>query len=163
MKIGNLVVVACLCGLACANAAEKLTIEQIRQLMAATDAAASRRDTAAIGACLSRTFARNVDLSDTQPGYSFTVDREHYLSMIDAGWKKLDDYEYKRDDTSISVAEDGLSAQSRSTITEETRTGGRRSVARTREYAEYAIEDGKPVITSIESFDLVVGPGDTSM
>ncbi len=164
MKFRYFVATGCFLVLSCARAAETITVEQIRQLMAATDTAAMTRDTAAIGAHLSPTFAESIDVSNEHWTYTFTLDRDGYLSMIEEGWKKLDDYKYKREDTTINVAADGLSAESRSTITEETRTGDRRSVSRIREYAEYAVENGKPVITTIESFDLVPGPvapGDT--
>lgn len=158
MKFKHLAALICMLAPLCAGAAEKLTVEQIRALMAATDDAARKRDTAGIGLYLGSSFAKTVDVTDDHWAYTFNIDKNAYLGMIEEGWKSLDEYRYAREDTSILVAPDGQSAESRSTITEHLLAGGRHQISRTREYAQYGLEQGKPVITGIESFDLAPTP-----
>jgi hypothetical protein len=140
------------------HAAETITVKQVEQLLQETDRAAQTRDAAGIGRHLSSSFAKNIDVPDKNWLYRFTLGRDEYLERIAKAWETLDDYTYQRDDTTIAIGPGGLSAESRSTITEETTANGERTVSRVREYAKYALEDGRPVITAIESFDLVPDP-----
>ena len=65
---------------------------------------------------------------------------------------------YQRDNTVIQLMSDGLSGQSHSTITETLSLDGKIMVSKFREYALYAMENGKAVITQISGHTLL---GDT--
>ena len=76
-----------------------------------------------------------------------------------AGWEDIEEYDYQRTGTVIHIMPDGLSGHSYSTITETVSRDGERMISKFREYARYALEDGKPVITQISGHTLV---GDTT-
>jgi len=144
----------------CALAGERITTEQIQQVIDATDAAAMRRDTEAIGSHLSEGFAKNIDLPVPEQGWNASVklDKQQYLDLIEQGWQNMEQYSYRRENTVINIAADGLSGESSSTVTETVVIGGETRVSKVREYAHYALENGRPVITSIGGHTLV---GDT--
>ena len=141
-----------------ALAADPITVEQIQEVIAAADAAALRRDTQGIGSYLSEHFEKSVEVSFRGRTAALKLDKRGYLDLIDKGWKDMEDYSYRRQDTVINIAADGRSGESSSTITETVVIAGETRVSKVREYAQYALEDGKPVITSIGGHTLV---GDT--
>lgn len=141
-----------------AQAADTITREHIQQVIDVTDAAARNRDTAGIGEHLSATFEKIVVFPHDKWMAKVRLDKEQYLELIDAGWPTIEDYEYRRDSTRIHVMPDGLSGHSYSTITETLSLDGTRRVSKFREYAIYALENGRPVITQISGHTLV---GDT--
>lgn len=143
-----------------ALAGERISVEQIRGVIEATDAAAMRRDTQAIGAHLSEQFAKQIDIPFPEKGWNAAVklDKQQYLDMIEQGWENMQDYSYRREDTVIHIAADGRSGESNSTITETVVIDGETRVSKVREYAHYALENGRPVITTIGGHTLV---GDT--
>lgn len=139
--------------------AQEMTVEQIREVIEATDAAARARDTQGIGRHLSKNFEKQIEVPDGQWLATAKIDKEKYLALIDRGWKSLDKYSYWREDTVIHIAADGLTGESASTITETSVIDGEKSVSKVREYARYAFENGRPVITHIQGHTLV---GDTT-
>jgi len=141
-----------------ALAADPITVEQIQQVITAADAAALRRDTQGIGTCLSERFEKTVSVPFPGGTAAMKLDKREYLDLIDKGWTGMEAYSYRREDTVINIASDGLSGESSSTITETVVIDGETRVSKVREYAQYALEDGKPVITSIGGHTLV---GDT--
>jgi hypothetical protein len=141
-----------------ALAAGPMTVAQIQQVMDATDAAAMRRDTQGIGSHLSERFEKTVTFPYQGGTAATKLDKREYLNLIDKGWAAMEAYSYRREDTVINVAADGRSGESNSTITETLVIDGETRVSKVREYAQYALEDGKPVITSIGGHTLV---GDT--
>ena len=141
-----------------ALAAGPMTVEQIQQVMDAADAAAVRRDTQGIGSHLSERFEKTVAVPYQGGTAATKLDKREYLDLIDKGWAAMEAYSYQREDTVINVAADGRSGESSSTIIETLVIDGETRVSKVREYAQYALEDGKPVITSIGGHTLV---GDT--
>jgi hypothetical protein len=141
-----------------ALAAGPMTVEQIQQVIDAADAAAIRRDTQGIGEYLSERFEKTVEIPYRGGTAATTLDKHQYLDLIDKGWADMEAYSYRREDTVINVATDGRSGESSSTITETVVIGGETRVSKVREYARYALENGKPVITAIDGHTLV---GDT--
>jgi len=143
-----------------ALAEQRISVEQIQQVIEATDAAAMRRDTRAIGAHLSENFAKQVDIPIPERGWngSVTLDKQQYLDLIEQSWQNLEQYSYRRENTVINIAADGRSGESSSTITETVVIAGESRVSKVREYAQYALENGRAVITSIGGHTLV---GDT--
>ena len=141
-----------------ALAADPMTVEQIQQVIDAADAAAMRRDTQGIGSHLSERFEKTVEIPYRGGTAAMKLDKREYLDLIDKGWADMETYSYQREDTVINVAADGRSGESSSTITETVVINGESRVSKVREYAQYALEDGKPVITSIGGHTLV---GDT--
>ena len=141
-----------------ALAAGPMTVEQIQQVMDAADAAAMRRDTQGIGSHLSEHFEKTVEIPYRGGTAAMKLDKREYLDLIDKGWADLEAYSYQRKDTVIKLAADGRSGESSSTIIETVVIDGETRVSKVREYAQYALEDGKPVITSIGGHTLV---GDT--
>ncbi|HHH43727.1 MAG TPA: hypothetical protein ENK49_06285 [Gammaproteobacteria bacterium] len=137
----------------------RITAEQVREVIAATDRAADRRDTDAIGAYLGKAFMKYVDVPGAALPVTARVDREQYLDMIRKGWVELEDYSYQRKDVVVHVAPDGASAESNSTIVETITRDGQKMVSKVREYARYRIEGGRPVIVRLETQTLV---GDTT-
>ncbi len=140
-------------------AADKITRQQIQQVMDASDQAARNRDAQGIGAYLGTKFYKYIDLPEEKTPLAVALAKKQYLEQIDKGWKKLDSYDYERKDVVINVATDGKSAESFSTVIETFSTDGRKMVSKVREYATYELEDGRPVIVQIESQTLV---GDTT-
>lgn len=142
-----------------ALADDALTVEHIQGVIDATDAAAMQRDTQAIGRHLSSDFEKKVELPYQGRQASITLNKEEYLELIDQGWEQLQEYSYRREDTVIHIASDGLSGESSSTLTEHMVVNSKPSVSKVREYTHYSLEDGKALITRVESHELV---GDTT-
>ena len=141
-----------------AIAEEQMTAEQIRQVIAVTDAAAKNRDAETIGKYLSERFAKNIEVPVNRVVATVRLNKQQYLDMIESGWEKLESYDYRREDLNISIAADGRSGESRSSIAETVVMDGREMVSKVREYARYELEQGRVVITTIEGITLV---GDT--
>ena len=141
-----------------ALAAGPMTVEQIQQVIDAADAAAMRRDTRGIGSYLSEHFQKTVEVPYMGGTAATKLDKRGYLDLIDKGWADIEAYSYRREDTVINVAADGRSGESSSTITETVVIDAETRVSKVREYAQYALENGKPVITAIGGHPLV---GDT--
>jgi hypothetical protein len=149
---------AALCA-AQALAGETITVEQVRQVMAATDLAAEQHDTRGVAACLGRHFYKYVDVSSGTQQATARIGREQYLDFIEEGWARVRDYTYQRKDVVVNVVPDGSMAQSFSTVIETFSVDGRNMKSKVREYARYALEDGRPVIVHIDNQTLV---GDTT-
>jgi hypothetical protein len=142
-----------------ASAAEKITIEQIQQVISATDAAARERNTPGIEKYLGENFEKKLEMRHGKWLATIKVRKDQYLAMIDEGWEDIDEYDYQRDNTVIYIAADGLSGESYSTITETVVNDGESMVSKVREHARYTLEEGTPVITHISGHTLV---GDTT-
>jgi hypothetical protein len=142
-----------------AFAADKITIEQIQQVISATDAAARERNTPGIEKYLGKDFEKKLDMRHGKWMASIKIRRDQYLAMIDEGWEDIDEYDYQRENTVIYIAADGSSGESYSTITETVVNDDGSMVSKVREYARYELEDGIPVITHISGHTLV---GDTT-
>lgn len=142
-----------------AQAADRITAEQIQQVIDATDAAAMNCDTAGIGLYLGDAFERIIEFTHAKWLAKVRVDKQKYLELIDEGWVNHGEYDYQRDDTQIHIMPDGLSGQSYSTITEHVVIDGERITSRFREYATYELENGRPVITRVSGHTLL---GDTT-
>jgi hypothetical protein len=142
-----------------AGADPAITRDSVLALIEAVDAAAVDRDTGGIGRCLSEDFRKAIDIPDDEVRATVQIGNQAYLDMIARGWRTIDDYSYRRSDLVISIAADGLSAASFSTVTERLVVDGREALSRVREYARYRLENGRPLITTIESHTLV---GDTT-
>jgi len=142
-----------------ALATERITVEQIEEVISVTDAAAKARDTPGIARYLGKHFEKKIDMRHGKWMASIKVRRDQYLAMIDEGWESIDEYNYQRENTVIYIAADGLSGESYSTITETVVSNDEKMTSRFREYARYALENGMPVITHISGHTLV---GDTT-
>jgi len=142
-----------------ALATERITVEQIEEVISVTDAAAKARDTPGIARYLGKHFEKKIDMRHGKWMASIKVRRDQYLAMIDEGWESIDEYNYQRENTVIYIATDGLSGESYSTITETVVSDDEKMTSRFREYARYALENGMPVITHISGHTLV---GDTT-
>jgi len=142
-----------------AQAAERITGEQIQQVINATDAAAMNRDTAGIAAYLSDSFEKTIEFPYKKWMAKVRLDKDDYLVLIDEGWANAGEYDYQRDDTEIHIMPDGLSGLSHSTVTENMVLDGEKMTSRFREYATYALENGRPVITRVSGHTLL---GDTT-
>ena len=140
------------------HAAERITDEQIQQVIDATDVASMNRDAAGIGTYLAESFKKIVEFPYKKWMAKVTVRKDQYLEIIDEGWASGGNYYYQREDTVIHIMPDGSSGQSYSTITETLSLRGTRMISKYREHALYALEDGKPVITQISGHTLL---GDT--
>jgi len=141
------------------HAADRITAEQIQQVIDITDAAAMNRDTAGIAAHLGKSFEKTIEFPYDKWMAKVKINKQEYLTLIDDGWKTIEKYDYARDDTEIHVMPDGLSGQSYSTLTEHVVQDGKEMISKFREYATYELEDGRPVITQISGHTLV---GDTT-
>lgn len=142
------------------QAADRMTEEQIRQVILATDAAAINRDAAAIGPYLGDSFEKVIEFIYKKKWLAkVRVDKDKYLKLIDEGWTGIGEYDYQRIDTVIHVMPDGLSGESHSTITENFVQDGEAMTSKFRESATYTLENGRPVITQISGHTLV---GDTT-
>jgi hypothetical protein len=141
-----------------AQAADKITREDIQQVIEATDAAARNHDTAVIGEYLGTSFEKIIEFPHDKWMAKVRLDKQKYLELIEEGWPTIEDYAYQRDSTRVHVMPDGQSGHSYSTITETLSLDGTRRVSKFREYAVYAMENGRPVITQISGHTLV---GDT--
>jgi hypothetical protein len=142
-----------------ALAADRITEEQIQEVISATDAAALNRDAAAIALYLGDAFEKIIEFAHKQWMAKVRLDKDKYLALIDEGWAGIGDYDYQRDDTEIHISSDGLSGLSYSTVTENMVQDGVRMTSRFREHATYALENGRPVITQISGHTLL---GDTT-
>ena len=142
-----------------AHAADTITVEQIQQVISATDAAARERNTPGIGKYLGKNFEKKLEMRHGKWMASIKIRKDQYLALIDEGWEDIDDYDYRRDNTVIYIAADGLSGESYSTITETVVTNGESMISKVREHARYTLEEGTPVITHISGHTLV---GDTT-
>ena len=141
------------------QAADRITAEQIQQVIDTTDAAAMNRDTAGIGAYLGDDFEKIIEFPHDKWMAKVRINKEEYLALIDAGWTTIEEYDYQRADTEIHVMPDGLSGLSYSTVTENLVQDGKQMTSKFREYATYELEDGRPVITKVSGHTLV---GDTT-
>jgi hypothetical protein len=140
-------------------AAGKITAAQIREVMAAADLASQQRDTKAIGACLGEKFFKYIDVPMDKLPATVRIDKDQYLGLIERGWDRIDNYAYQRKDVVVNVAPDGLSGESSSTVIETFTVDGAETVSKVREYARYELEDGRPVIVTVQTQTLV---GDTT-
>ncbi len=138
---------------------DKITADDVRQVITATDLASEHHDSDEIGRYLGKSFFKYVDVPGSSPPVTARVDRTQYLEMIRKGWKTLEDYSYQRKDVVINVAPDEASAESNSTVVETISMNGQKMVSKVREYARYKMEDGRAVIVRIETQTLV---GDTT-
>ena len=141
------------------HAADRITAEQIQQVMDITDAAAMNRDTSGIGAHLGSSFEKTIEFPYDKWMAKVKINKQEYLTLIDDGWKTIEKYYYQRADTEIHIMPDGLSGLSYSTLTEHAVQDGKEMISKFREYATYELEDGRPVITKINGHTLV---GDTT-
>jgi len=142
-----------------AQAAERITREQIQQVMDAADVASMNRDAAGIGEYLSDSFLKIVEFRYKKWMARVKVPKDKYLEIIDEGWAHVGSYYYQREDTEIHIALDGLSGMSHSTITEQMVQDGEQITSKFREYATYELENGRPVITHVTGHTLL---GDTT-
>jgi hypothetical protein len=83
------------------------------------------------------------------------INKQQYLKIIDEGWEKTSQYQYERKDVVITLSPEGDSGESFSTVVETFVIDGREMVSKIREYAHYALEDGRPVIVNIDTQTLV--------
>ena len=141
------------------QAADRITREQIQQVIDATDAAAKARDTEGIGSYLSESFEKIIEFPHDKWMARVKLDKTQYLVLIDEGWTTAEAYDYQRGHTVIYLMPDGLNGQSYSTVTENVIQDGEKMTSRYREYALYTIENGRAVITQISGHTLV---GDTT-
>jgi hypothetical protein len=141
------------------QAADRITSEQIQQVINATDAAAMNRDAAGISEYLSDSFKKILEFRYKKWMAKVTVRKDQYLELIDEGWERSGVYDYQRDDTKIHIMPDGLSGLSYSTITEHLVQDGEEMISKFREYATYELENGSPVITQVSGHTLL---GDTT-
>jgi len=136
-------------------AAGKITAAQIREVMTAADMASQQRDTLGIGACLAEKFFKYVDVPTDKLPATVRIDKDQYLGMIERGWNRIQNYAYQRKDVVVNVAPDGLSGESFSTVIETFTVDGKDTVSKVREYAHYELEDGRPVIITVQTQTLV--------
>jgi hypothetical protein len=140
-------------------AADRITAEQIQQVIDKTDAASMNRDTVGIGAYLGASFEKILEFPHDKWMAKVRINKDEYLALIDAGWTTIEKYDYERSDTEIHVMPDGLSGLSYSTVTENLVQDGKQMTSKFREYATYELEGGSPVITQVSGHTLV---GDTT-
>ena len=138
---------------------QKMTADMVRQVIEATDVAATQRDTQAIGVHLGSDFFKYIDLPYDDVPLAVELNREQYLEHIDQGWGKLEAYQYVREGVVINIGRDGRSAESFSTITETFKIDDQEMVSKVREYASFVFENGQPVIVRVEG---IVLTGDTT-
>jgi len=138
---------------------QKMTADMVRQVIEATDVAATQRDTQAIGVHLGSDFFKYIDLPYDDMPLAVELNREQYLEHIDQGWGKLEAYQYVREGVVINIGRDGRSAESFSTITETFKIDDQEMVSKVREYASFVFENGQPVIVRVEG---IVLTGDTT-
>jgi len=141
------------------HAADRITQEQIQQVIDTTDAAAMNHDTAGIGAYLGATFEKIIEFPHDKWMAKVKINKQEYLALIDAGWTTIEKYDYVRSNTEIHVMPDGQSGLSYSTVTEHMVQDGKEMTSKFREYATYELENGRPVITQVSGHTLV---GDTT-
>ncbi len=137
----------------------KITSDKILQVMDASDTAALERDAAAISIYLSDTFERLIEFPHKGLMAKVRLKKMEYLQMIDEGWAGIDAYDYQRDNVEVHIMPDGITGRSHSTVTENITVDGIRMTSRFREYATYAMENGRPVIIEVSGHTLL---GDTT-
>jgi hypothetical protein len=137
----------------------KITKDKILQVMDASDAAALERDAAAISIYLSDRFERRIEFPHKGLMAKVRLKKMEYLQMIDEGWAGIDEYNYQRDNVEIHIMPDGITGRSHSTVTENITVDGIRMTSRFREYATYAMENGRAVIIEVGGHTLL---GDTT-
>jgi len=142
-----------------AQAADRITEEQIQKVISATDAAALNRDAAGIGTYLGESFVKIIEFTHKQWMAKVKLDKDKYLKLISEGWADIGKYDYQRDDIKIHIMPDGLSGTSYSTVTEHMVQGGEKMTSRFRETATYELENGRAVITQVSGHTLL---GDTT-
>jgi hypothetical protein len=142
-----------------AQAEERISAGQIRQVIEATDAASMHRDAAGIGAYLGEDFEKVIEFQYKKWMAKVRLHKDQYLELIDAGWADIEAYDYQREDTVIHLQPDGRSGLSYSTVTEHIVQNGEPMTSRFRESATYALENGRLVITRVEGHTLI---GDTT-
>ena len=142
-----------------AQAADRITDEQIQQVINVTDAAAMNRDVAGIGEYLSDSFEKTIEFVYKKWMAKVRLHKDEYLELIDEGWVNFGEYDYQREDTEIYIMPDGLSGLSHSTVTENMVQDGEKITSKFREYATYELENGRPVITRVSGHTLL---GDTT-
>ena len=140
-------------------AADRISKEDIRQVIHATDTAALNRDATAIGMHLSKSFSRVIEFPVENLMAKVKLNKDKYLELIRDGWVDINDYDYRREDVRIHIMPDGKSGASYSTVTEHMVIDGEEMISRFREYATYEMEDGRPVITLVTGHTLL---GDTT-
>jgi len=141
------------------QAADRITREQIQQVIRDADAAAVERDAAAIGVYLSHSFEKIVEFEHKEWMTKVRINKDEYLAMIDAGWAGIGDYNYQRDNIKIHLMPNGQGGLSYSTITEHMFLDGMEMTSRIREFATYGLENSRLVITEVSSHPLL---GDTT-
>ena len=140
-------------------AADRMTADHIRAVMAAADRASVKQDVQAIGACLATDFFKYIDIpSDKRPATA-RINKDQYLGLIRRGWQQICDYTYERRDIVVNVSPDGQTGESFSTVIEHFTADGKHMMSKVREDAQYKLEDGKPVISTVQNQTLV---GDTT-
>jgi hypothetical protein len=142
-----------------AHAADQITLEQIKQVISATDTAAMEHNTAAIGTYLGISFERTIEFPHEDQMAKVRLNKIEYLQLVDEGWSRISYYDHQRDNLKIHIMPDGLSGKSHSTITEDIVIDGVKMNSRFREYAIYQLESGRPVITQVSGHTLL---GDTT-
>jgi hypothetical protein len=138
---------------------QTMTVEQIRQVMADSDRASENRDTQGIGRYLASDFYKYIDVEENSAPVTVRIGKQQYLQFIEEGWHAISAYSYKRADVVVNLAADELSGESFSTVIETLTTNGQDLISKVREYASYKLEDGRPVIATIQTYTLV---GDTT-
>ena len=138
---------------------QKMTADMVRQVIEATDVAATQRDTQAIGVHLGSDFFKYIDLPYDDVPLAVELNKQQYLEHIDQGWDKLEAYQYVREGIVINIGRDGQSAESFSTITETFKVDGQEMISKVREYASFVFENGQPIIVRVEG---IVLTGDTT-
>lgn len=141
------------------QAQDRITEEQIQQVIDATDAASMSRDAEGIGKYLSDSFVRIIEFPHDKWMAKVKLNKDQYLDMIGEGWATTEEYDYRREDTVIYLLPVKLTGKSYSTVTENVMQNGERMTSRFREHAFYALENGRPVITRISGHTLA---GDTT-
>ncbi len=142
------------------QAEDRITRDQIEQIIRATDWAAANQDAKAIGMFLGDSFEKVIEFVYKEEWLAkVRLDKEAYLELITEGWTRVDSYQYQRDEVVINIMPGNEGGESYSTITEQFVLDGEPITSRFREYAVYRMEMGWPVITQISGHTLV---GDTT-
>lgn len=152
-------IVGCILYASQAVAASSITTEQVRRVIEATDVAAEQHDVKAIGGYLGKNFFKYIAVASGEDQATARINKEQYLKLIEQGWSEVQNYTYQRKDLVINVTRDGSAAESFSTVVETFTVDGKDMMSKVREYASYALEDGRPVIVNLDGQPLV---GDTT-
>lgn len=158
-NVFRLLAIVCFLGSAQGHADDAITRQQVLQVIDASDMAARNRDAEGVGVYLGSRFFKYIDLPSEKTPLAVELSKKQYIEEIARGWQQLEKYNYQRKDVVVNIAPDGRTAESFSTIIETFSVNGQEMVSKVREYANYELEDGRPVIVQIESHTLV---GDTT-